>query len=85
MSWGENMFDIICKSKCTFHFLKGIARASTFKTIRDESIIIIDLTQNLTPKQTWKKEWEFNQMFQNVWATKLPWVEVMVLMVKWFR
>jgi hypothetical protein len=48
-------------------------------------IIIVDLTQNLPPKKTWKKEWEFDWMFQNVWAIKIPWVEVMALMVKWFK
>jgi hypothetical protein len=52
MSLGENMSDLICKSKGTFHFLKGIARASTFKTIGDESILIVDFTQNLPPKKT---------------------------------
>jgi hypothetical protein len=84
MSLGENISNIICKSKHTFHFLKAITRALTSRTIGDESIIIVDLTQNLPPKKTWKKKWECNPVFQNVWAIKIPWVELMALMVKWF-
>jgi hypothetical protein len=52
MSLGENISDIICKNKHTFHFSKGITRASPSRTIGDELIIIVDLTQNLPPKKT---------------------------------
>jgi hypothetical protein len=45
-------------------------------------ILIIDLTQDL-PKKVQKKEWEFNQVFQDVWAIKLPWAEQsLVIMVR---
>jgi hypothetical protein len=30
------------------------------------------------PKKTKKVEWEFNKMFQNIWATKLPSIEAMM-------
>jgi hypothetical protein len=31
-----------------------------------------------TQKKCKKKEWELNWVFQEVWITKLPWVEAMV-------
>jgi len=50
MSSGENMSDIVRKGKCPFHFLEG-----TTKTIGDDYVPIVDLTQNPPPKKIKKK------------------------------
>ncbi len=72
MSSNENMFDIMHKSKHPFHFLEGIARALTFGTIGNDVVHVVDLIPNLPSKKIWKKVWEFNNVFQDVWAIKLP-------------
>jgi hypothetical protein len=34
---------------------------------------------NINPiKKKWEREWEINRVFQDVWATKLPWAKVML-------
>jgi hypothetical protein len=48
------MFDIMHKSKHPFYFSKGTTRVSTSRTIGDDLILIIDLTQDL-PKKFKKK------------------------------
>jgi len=50
------MSDIIRKDKCPTHFLQGNAGASTSKTIGNDLVPIIDLTQDLLPKKIWKKK-----------------------------
>jgi hypothetical protein len=40
----------------------------------DLQVVILKLAQ----KQCRKKEWELNQIFQEVWVIKLAWVEAMV-------
>lgn len=66
------------KDKHPFHFLEGIARALTFGTIGNDLVHVVDLIKNLPLKKNWKKVWEFNKVFQDVWAIKLPWVEVVI-------
>ncbi len=39
---------------------------------------VVDLTQNLPPKRIWKKVWELNQVFQDVWAIEFPWAEAVI-------
>lgn len=78
MSSNENMFDIMHKGKHLFHFSEEIARASTSRTIGDDLVHVVDFTQNLPPKKIWKKVWELNHVFQDVWAIKLPWVEAAI-------
>jgi hypothetical protein len=72
------MFDIMHKGKHPFHFLEGTARALTFGIIGNDLVHVVDLTQNLPSKKIWKFFWEFNKVFQDVWATKLPWAKVVI-------
>jgi hypothetical protein len=57
------MFDIMHKGKHLFHFSEGTTRASTFRTIGDDLVHVVDLIQNLPPKKIWKKIWELNKVF----------------------
>ncbi len=70
------MSNIMHKGKHFFIFLERTTRASTSQTIGDNLIFIVDLTQDLFPKKIRKKKWEFNQVFQDVWAIKLPWAKI---------
>jgi hypothetical protein len=56
----ENMFYIMRKNKHLFYFSKGTIKASTYWTIGDDLIPIVDLIQDLLPNKIQKKEWEFN-------------------------
>jgi hypothetical protein len=29
-------------------------------------------------KKKWVKEWEINQVFQDVWVAKLPWADIVL-------
>jgi hypothetical protein len=49
-----------------------------FSIVASNSILVVDLTQIFPIKKIWKKEWEFNQMFQNVWDIKIPWAEAII-------
>lgn len=60
MSLVENMSDIVHTNKCLTHFLQGNAGASTSKTIGNDLVPIIDLTQDLPPKKILEKKWELN-------------------------
>ncbi len=66
------------KGKHPFHFSEGTPRVLTFGTIGNDLVHVVDLTQNLPPKKIWKKVWEFNKVFQDVWAIKLPWAEAII-------
>ncbi len=50
----------------------------TFRTIGNDLVPIVDLIQKLSPKIILKKASELNQMSQDVWDIKLPWVEVII-------
>jgi len=58
-------------------FLKRISKASSYNTITINFILIIDITQILPTNFFWKK-WEFNWVFQDVWAVKLPWAKEII-------
>ncbi len=59
VSLGENMFDIVCKSKRPFHFLER-----TITTTGDDSVPIVDLTQNLPPKKIRRKSGNLIRCFK---------------------
>jgi hypothetical protein len=80
MPFGEQLlqvFDIMHKSKCPSHFKKEFLSASSYNTITIHFSLIIDITQILLTNCFWK-EWEFNWVFQDVWAIKVPWAKAII-------
>ncbi len=68
----------MCKCKCPFHFSKGVPRALSFYIVAANSIPIVGFFRFFIPKKIKRKKWESNQVFQYVWAIKLPRVEVVI-------
>ncbi len=81
MPLGEQLvqeFDIVHKSKRPSHLLEGLPWTSSFGIVGANLILVVDLIQIFPTKKIWKKEWEFNQMFQDVWDIKIPCVEAVI-------
>jgi hypothetical protein len=56
----------------------SITSSSSTVITREEVHVFINLGPFNPYEKPKKLEWEFNQVFQNVWATKLPWPEIIV-------
>jgi hypothetical protein len=71
------VFDIVCKCKCTFHFSKGIPKASTSIIVVDDLILIVDVTfqeKLFLPKKHYLRDGssiECSKMFELVNFLKL--------------
>jgi hypothetical protein len=50
------VFDIVCKGKCPFHFSKGVLRALTFGIVATNSILIVGFFQINPTKKNQKKK-----------------------------
>jgi hypothetical protein len=54
------------------------ARLLSFEIVGNGLVAIDCLINCLMHKKSKKKEWEFNHMFQDVWAIKFYWVETVM-------
>ncbi len=64
---GKHMFQV-----CT------CARVLSFRIVGNGLVAIDCLTNCPMCKKSKKKEWKINHMFQDVWATKAYWVEIIM-------
>jgi hypothetical protein len=70
---GPNLIDIIllCQNFPIFDPLSPLLSLDPIKSSPD-----LKLAPKNLEKKYRKKEWELNQVFQEMWVVKLPWVEV---------
>ncbi len=50
------VFDIVCKGKCPFHFSKGVPRALAFGIVATNSIPIVGFFQIISTKKKSKEK-----------------------------
>ncbi len=75
---GSNLIDIIllCQSFPIFDPLSPLSSFDPIKSSLDLNIESLKLKPKNLEKKHRKKEWQFNQVFQEMWVMKLPWVEI---------